>query len=70
MMKTTGHGKDHIPVVFACLADGIKLKAMVIFERKPLPKVNVPRWCCSTSKYVVMKETGWIQRACHSGYAK
>ena len=31
-IKMTGHEKDHFTVVLACLADGTRLKPMVIFE--------------------------------------
>ena len=38
LVKTTGHEKAHFTVVLACMADGTKLKPMVIFKRKTLPK--------------------------------
>jgi len=37
-VKTTGHEKTHFTVVLACMADGTKLKPMIIFKRKTLPK--------------------------------
>ena len=37
-IKTTGHEKQHLTVVLACLTDGTKLKPMVIFKRKTMPK--------------------------------
>jgi hypothetical protein len=37
-VKTTGHEKTHFTVVLACMADGVKLKPMVIFKWKTLPK--------------------------------
>ena len=42
LVNTTGHEKSRFTVVLACLADGTKLKPMVIFKRKTLPKVNFP----------------------------
>src|SRR6218665_145250 len=38
LIKTTGHEKTRFTVVLACLADGTKLKPVVIFKRKTLPK--------------------------------
>src|SRR6218665_1265677 len=38
LVKTTGHEKTHFTVVLACMADGKKLKPVVIFKRKTLPK--------------------------------
>ena len=37
-----GHEKTRFTVVLACLADGTKLKPMVIFKRKTMPKDNFP----------------------------
>ena len=42
-IKTTGHEKDHFTVVLACLADGTKLKPMIIFKRKTMPKEKFPK---------------------------
>ena len=41
LVNTTGHKKSQFTVVLACLADGTKLKSMVIFKQK-LPKENFP----------------------------
>ena len=38
MIRTTGHERTHFTVVLACMADGTKLKPMVIFKRKTIPK--------------------------------
>jgi hypothetical protein len=38
MIKTTGHEKTRFTVVLACMANGTKLKPVVIFKRKTLPK--------------------------------
>lgn len=37
-IRTTGHEKTHFTVVLSCMADGFKLKPMVIFKRKTIPK--------------------------------
>ena len=37
-IRTTGHERTHFTVVLACMADGTKLKPMVIFKRKTIPK--------------------------------
>lgn len=42
LINTTGHEKSRFTVVLSCLADGMKLKPMVIFKRKTIPKVNFP----------------------------
>ena len=34
LVKTTGHEKSRFTVVLACLANGVRLKPMVIFKRK------------------------------------
>lgn len=38
LIKTTGHEKTRFTVVLACMANGTKLKPVVIFKRKTLPK--------------------------------
>jgi len=38
MIKTTGHEKTRFTVVLACMADGTKLRPVVIFKGKTLPK--------------------------------
>ena len=38
LVKTTGHEKTRFTVVLACMADGTKLKPLIIFKRKSLPK--------------------------------
>ncbi|GFW49474.1 pogo transposable element with KRAB domain [Trichonephila clavipes] len=46
---TTGQEKIHFTVMLACCADGTKLKPLLIFKRKIIPKENFPRsvviWC-------------------------
>ena len=37
-IRTTGHEKTHFTAVLSCMADGTKLKPMVIFKRKLIPK--------------------------------
>jgi len=38
LVKTTGHEKTHFTVALACMADGTKLKPLIIFKRKKLQK--------------------------------
>jgi len=42
MIKTTGHERTHFTVVLSCMADGTKLKPVVIFKRMTLPKTFRP----------------------------
>ena len=37
-VKTTRHEKSKFAVVLGCMADGTKLKSMVVFKRKTLTK--------------------------------
>ena len=41
-VSTTGHEKTGFTVVLACSESGKKLKPMVIFQRKTMPKENHP----------------------------
>ena len=41
-ITTTGHEKSRFTVVLSCLADGTKLKPMIIFKRKTQPKEKFP----------------------------
>ena len=38
MVRTTGHEKTHFTVVLSCMANVVKLKPVVIFKHKTLPK--------------------------------
>ena len=42
LIKTTGHEKSRFTVVLACMADGTKLKPLIIFKRKTMPKDKFP----------------------------
>ncbi|KAJ1166030.1 hypothetical protein NDU88_006440 [Pleurodeles waltl] len=43
LLRTTGNEKNHFTVVLSCLANGTKLRPVIIFKRKTLPKkVNFP----------------------------
>ena len=42
LIKTTGNEKNHFTVVLACLVDCTKLKPMIIFKRKTMPKEAIP----------------------------
>ena len=41
-VRTSGHEKVRFTTVLGCMADGTKLKPMVIFKRKTMPKENFP----------------------------
>ena len=41
-VSTTGHEKTGFTVVLACSETGKKLKPMVVFKRKTMPKENLP----------------------------
>ena len=54
-IRTTGNEKNRITVVLACAGDGTKLKPMVIFKRKTLPKMNNKH-----GVVVSTQEKGWM----------
>ena len=39
-VKTTGNDKTRFTVILTCMADGTKLKPMIIFKRKLMPKIK------------------------------
>ncbi|KAG7172720.1 Pogo transposable element-like 11, partial [Homarus americanus] len=53
--STTGHEKARFTVVLSCMADATKLKPMIIFKRKTMPKVKFP-----AGVYVHVHENGWM----------
>lgn len=55
LIKTTGNEKSHFTVVLACLADGTRLKPMIIFKRKTMPKEYIP-----PEVLVHVHEKGWM----------
>ena len=55
LIKTTGNEKKRFTVVLACMADGKKLRPMVIFKRKTMPKVKFP-----PGIFVHVHENGWM----------
>lgn len=55
MIKTTGNEKNHFTVILSCLADGTKLKPMIIFKRKTMPKETIP-----PQVLVHVHEKGWM----------
>ena len=57
-VKTTGHEKTHFTLVLCCMADGTKLKPMVIFKRKTMPKEKFP-----SGVLVHVHEKGWMDEA-------
>lgn len=54
-VKSTGHEKSRFTVVLSCLANGVKLKPMVIFKRKLMPKIKFP-----PGIIVHVQENGWM----------
>ena len=56
-ITTTGNEKTHFTVVLACSETGKKLKPLVIFKRKTLPKENV-----SNGVVVHCQSKGWVDR--------
>ncbi|KAG7166740.1 Pogo transposable element-like 1 [Homarus americanus] len=57
LVKTTGHEKARFTVVLSCMTDGTKLKSMIIFKRKTMPKVKFP---AGVYRYVHVHENGWM----------
>ena len=54
-IRTTGNEKNRVTVVLACCGDGSKLKPMLIFKRKTIPKIN------NKHRVVVStQEKGWM----------
>ena len=54
-IRTTGNEKNQVTVVLACCGDGLKLKPMLIFKRKTIPKIN------NKHRVVVSaQEKGWM----------
>lgn len=51
----TGQEKSSFTVVLAYTADGNKLKPMIIFKRKTMPKLKFPAGC-----FVHVREKGWM----------
>ena len=54
-VKSTGHERTRFTVVLACMADGTKLKPMVIFKCKRKPKITFP-----PGVLVHFHEKGWM----------
>lgn len=55
LVKTTGHEKSRFTVVLTCLANGEKLRPMIIFKRKTMPKGNF-----SPGVVVHVHPRGWM----------
>ena len=55
LIKTTGNEKNHFTVVLACLADDTKLKPMIIFKRKTMPREDIP-----SEILVHVHDKGWM----------
>ena len=55
LIKTTGHEKSSFTVVLASTADGVKLRPMIIFKRKTMPKTKFP-----VEVFVYVNEKCWM----------
>ena len=62
LLKTTGNEKTRFTVVLSCLADGTKLKPMVIFRRKTMPK---DKFCPGVLVHVHPR--GWMKTVRNCG---
>ncbi len=58
-IKTTGHEKANFTVVLGCMADGTKLKPMLIFKRKTMPKDEFP-----PGVIIAIQPKGWMNESC------
>lgn len=54
-IRTTGNEKNRLTVVLACTGDGSKLKPLVIFKRKTMPKIQNKH-----GVVVAVQEKGWM----------
>lgn len=52
-IRSTGNEKNRVTVVLVCCGDGSKLKLMVIFKQKTVPKIN-------NKHSVIAQEKGWM----------
>ena len=57
-VKTSGAEKSHFTVILSCMADGSKLKPVVVFKRKTMPKEKLP-----SGLLVLVQEKGWVNEA-------
>ena len=68
MIKTTGHEKTRFTVVLACMADRTKLRPVVIFKRKTLPKKMLNLCLVLLSRHI--QKDGWMRPAPSNGCIK
>lgn len=54
-IRTTGNEKNRLTVVWTCAGDGSKLKPLVIFKRKTMPKIGNKH-----GVVVAMQQKGWM----------
>ncbi|CAI7728823.1 unnamed protein product [Closterium sp. NIES-54] len=54
-IRIAGYQKEHVTVMLACMADGMKLKPWVFFKRKTVPKGVFP-----TDVVMACHENGWM----------
>ena len=56
-IRTTGNEKNRLTVVLTCAGDGSKLKPLVIFKRKTMPKIANKH-----GVVVAVQEKGWMDQ--------
>ena len=54
-IRTTGNEKNRLTVVLTCAGDGSKLKPLVIFKRKTMPKIANKH-----GVVVAVQQKGWM----------
>jgi len=57
-IRTSGNEKQHFTVVLSCLANGTKLKPLLVFKRKTMPKEKMP-----SGVVVTVNPKGWVDEA-------
>ena len=65
LVKTTGHEKTHFTVVLSCMADGTKLKPLIIFKRKKLCQ-KMPSFLLE-SLSELSRKVGWTKMGYNFG---
>ncbi|CAI7739498.1 unnamed protein product, partial [Closterium sp. NIES-53] len=61
-IRSTGYQKQHVTVMLACTADGVKLKPWVFFKHKTVPKGDFPK-AVNLKKPPPEVVLRWISRA-------
>ena len=68
-IRTTGNEKNRVTVMLACCRDGSKLKPMVIFKRKTIPKMDNKHGVVVSAQEKGWMDSEqmkvWIDKVCH-----